>query len=158
MKLNEIPRPAGNRKPKPRKGRGPGSGNGKTAGRGHKGQGARSGAKFRAWFEGGQMPINRRLPKRGFFNRFSVRYQLVNLRDLEVLGDSTQADVIDVAVLAAHGLVKDPSGLVKLLGDGGVSKAFTLVVDKASKAAVAAVEAAGGKVEFTAKPDSESQG
>ena len=155
MKLNEIPRPAGNRKPKPRKGRGPGSGNGKTAGRGHKGQGARSGAKFRAWFEGGQMPINRRLPKRGFFNRFSVRYQLVNLRDLEVLGDTTRADV---AVLAAHGLVKDPSGLVKLLGDGGVSKAFTLVVDKASKAAVAAVEAAGGKVEFTAASESESRG
>lgn len=152
MKLNEIPRPAGNRKPKPRKGRGPGSGNGKTAGRGHKGQGARSGAKFRAWFEGGQMPINRRLPKRGFYNRFSVRYQLVNLRDLEALGDTTQADV---AVFAAHGLVKDPGGLVKLLGDGGVTKAFTLVVDKASKSAVAAIEAAGGKVEFTA--DSENQ-
>lgn len=152
MKLNEIPRPAGNRKPKPRKGRGPGSGNGKTAGRGHKGQKARSGAKFRAWFEGGQMPINRRLPKRGFHNPFTVRYQVVNLRDLEALG-TTKADV---AVLAEHGLVKDPNGLVKLLGDGGVTKAYTLVVDKASKAAVAAIEAAGGKVEFTAASESQS--
>lgn len=154
MKLNEIPRPAGNRKPKPRKGRGPGSGNGKTAGRGHKGQKARSGAKFRPWFEGGQMPINRRLPKRGFFNPFSVRYQVINLRDLDAL---VGVNRVDVTVLAAHGLVKDPNGLVKLLGDGGVSKAYTLVVDRASKAAVAAIEAAGGKVEFTAASASESQ-
>lgn len=147
MKLNEIPRPAGNKKPKPRKGRGPGTGLGKTAGRGHKGQKARSGAKFRAWFEGGQMPVNRRLPKRGFFNRFSVRYQLVNLRDLERLGDLTEADA---KVLAEHGLVKDPGGRVKLLGDGEVTKALTLKVDKASKSAVAAIEAAGGKVEIKA--------
>ncbi|HKK73335.1 MAG TPA: 50S ribosomal protein L15 [Candidatus Krumholzibacteria bacterium] len=156
MKLNEIRRPAGNKKPKPRKGRGPGSGLGKTAGRGHKGQKARSGAKFRAWFEGGQMPVNRRLPKRGFYNRFSVRYQLVNLRDLERLGDVTEADA---AVLAAHGLVKDPRGRVKLLGDGEVNKALTLVVDKASRSAVAAIEAAGGKVEIRAgEPESTNQG
>lgn len=147
MKLNEIPRPAGNKKPKPRKGRGPGTGLGKTAGRGHKGQKARSGAKFRAWFEGGQMPVNRRLPKRGFHNHFSVRYQIVNLRDLERLGDKTEADA---KVLAEHGLVKDPGGRVKLLGDGEVSKALTIVVDKASKSAVAAIEAAGGKVEIKA--------
>jgi large subunit ribosomal protein L15 len=156
MKLNEIRRPAGNKKPKPRKGRGPGTGLGKTAGRGHKGQKARSGAKFRAWFEGGQMPVNRRLPKRGFHNHFTVRYQLVNLRDLERLGDVTEADA---EVLAAHGLVKDPRGRVKLLGDGEVNKALTLVVDKASKSAVAAVEAAGGKVEIRAgEPESTNQG
>ena len=148
MKLNEIPRPAGNKKPKPRKGRGPGSGLGKTAGRGHKGQKARSGAKFRAWFEGGQMPVNRRLPKRGFYNHFTVRYQIVNLRDLERLGDVAEADA---KVLAAHGLVKDPGGRVKLLGDGEVTKSLTLVVDKASKAAVAAIEAAGGKVQIKAE-------
>ncbi len=157
MKLNEIARPAGNKKPKPRKGRGPGSGNGKTAGRGQKGQKARSGAKFRAWFEGGQMPVNRRLPKRGFKNPFTVRYQIVNLRDLEALGDDTTADP---SVLAAHGLVKDGDGLVKLLGDGGVDKAFTLTVHKASKSAVAAIEKAGGKVEIRPihGPENQEQG
>ena len=87
MKLNQIPRPDGYKKPKPPKGRGPGTGNGKTAGKGHKGQKARSGFKARAWFEGGQMPINRRVPKRGFKNPFSKAYQIVNLRDLERLGD-----------------------------------------------------------------------
>jgi large subunit ribosomal protein L15 len=143
MKLNDIARPAGNKKAKPRKGRGPGTGNGKTAGRGHKGQMARSGAKHRAWFEGGQMPVNRRLPKRGFHNPFTVRYQVVNLRDLERVGDVTE---VNAEVLARHGLVKKATAPVKLLGDGAVSRAYTIEVERASRSAIEAVQAAGGTV------------
>lgn len=140
MKLNEIRRPSGYKKPKTRKGRGPGTGNGKTSGRGHKGQLARSGSKQRAWFEGGQMPIQRRLPKRGFKNHFSIEYQVINLRDLEKL-DTAQ---VSSATLWEKGLLKDPEGLVKLLGDGGVTKAYSVEVHKASKSAAAAIAAAGG--------------
>ena len=140
MKLNEIRRPAGNKRPKPPKGRGPGSGNGKTAGRGHKGQLARSGAKHRAWFEGGQMPIQRRLPKRGFKNPFSVEYQVINLRDLEKL-ETTQ---VTLEALWEKGLLKSPDAPVKLLGDGNVSKPYSVEVHKASKSAAAAITAAGG--------------
>jgi large subunit ribosomal protein L15 len=145
MKLNEIPRPEGNKKGKPRKGRGPGTGNGKTAGRGHKGQLARSGAKHRAWFEGGQMPIQRRLPKRGFKNRFAKEFQIVNLRDLDKLGEVTE---ITAENLWECGLVKNPELPVKLLGDGQVSRAYTVTVNKASKSAAEAITAAGGKVEL----------
>jgi len=145
MKLNEIPRPAGNKKSKPRKGRGPGTGNGKTAGRGTKGQLSRSGAKHRAWFEGGQMPIQRRLPKRGFKNPFPKVFQVVNLRDLEKLGDVTE---ISPAVLWEKGLLKNPEQPVKLLGDGQVTKAYTVNVHKASKSAAEAITAAGGKIEL----------
>jgi large subunit ribosomal protein L15 len=143
MKLNEIARPAGNKKAKPRKGRGPGTGNGKTAGKGHKGQMARSGASHRAWFEGGQMPINRRLPKRGFFNPFTVRYQVVNLRDLDRVGEVAE---IDAEVLVRHGLVKSLKSPVKLLGDGAVTRAYNIEVERASKSAIEAIEAAGGSV------------
>lgn len=143
MKLNEIRRPDGNKKKKVRKGRGPGSGLGKTAGRGEKGQKARSGAKFKAWFEGGQMPVNRRLPKRGFTNLFRTRYQIVNVRDLERVGEAAE---IDAKVLAAHGLVKHAGAPVKLLGDGAVSRAYNISVDRASKGAIEAVQAAGGQV------------
>jgi len=143
MKLNEIPRPEGNKRKKPRKGRGPGSGTGKTAGRGEKGQKARSGAKFRPWFEGGQMPVNRRLPKRGFVNLFRNRFQVVNLRDLERVGDVTE---VDAQVLYDHGVIGSPLGPVKLLADGQVSRAYTITVDRASKTAVDAVQAAGGQV------------
>jgi large subunit ribosomal protein L15 len=143
MKLNDIRRPAGNRRPKGRVGRGPGSGNGKTAGKGHKGARARSGFKHRSWFEGGQMPLNRRVPKRGFKNPFTRSYQIVNLRDLERVGELS---TVDGSVLWEKGLIRDPEGLIKLLGDGQVSRAFTVEVDKASKAAVEAIEAAGGKV------------
>lgn len=145
MKLNEIPRPEGNKKAKPRKGRGPGTGNGKTAGRGQKGQLSRSGAKRRAWFEGGQMPIQRRLPKRGFKNHFAKEYQIVNLRDLEKLGDVSE---INPEVLWEHGLLKSPQLPVKLLGDGQVTKAYTVNVHKASKSATEAIAAAGGKIEL----------
>ena len=144
MKLNEIPRPQGNRKPKGRKGRGPGSGNGKTAGRGHKGQMARSGAKHRPWFEGGQMPINRRVPKRGFTNPFSKDYQLVNLRDLARFAED--ANEVNATTLWEVGLVKSPKLPIKLLGAGQVTRAFTVEVDKASKSAAAAIQSAGGSI------------
>ncbi len=145
MKLNEIRRPEGNKRPMVRKGRGSGSGKGKTAGRGEKGQGARSGAKKRAWFEGGQMPLNRRLPKRGFTNPFPNRFQIVNLRDLDRVGDVSP---VTAEVLWEKGLIRDPQKPVKLLGDGQVTVAFQIEVEKASKSAVAAIEAAGGKVQL----------
>jgi large subunit ribosomal protein L15 len=144
MKLNDIHRPEGLKKAKGRKGRGPGSGNGKTAGRGHKGQLARSGAKHRAWFEGGQMPINRRVPKRGFKNPFSKSYQVINLRDLARFAEP--ANEVNATTLWEVGLIKDPQGQVKLLGDGSVSRAFTVEVDKASKSAAEAIRAAGGQI------------
>ena len=143
MKLNEIRRPEGNKKPKPPKGRGPGTGNGKTSGKGHKGQKARSGAKHRAWFEGGQMPINRRLPKRGFTNQFSKDYQIVNLRDLTRFGDGGE---VNPTTLWEKGLVKNPSDPIKLLGDGTVTGSFSVDVDKASKSAAEAIRAAGGQI------------
>lgn len=144
MKLNEIGRPEGNKKPKGRKGRGPGSGNGKTAGRGSKGQLARSGAKHRAWFEGGQMPINRRVPKRGFKNPFAKSYQVVNLRDLSRFADD--ASEVNATTLWEVGLVKSPDLPIKLLGDGQVSRAFSVEVDKASKSAAEAIQSAGGQI------------
>ena len=144
MKLNEIPRPEGLKKAKGRKGRGPGSGNGKTAGRGSKGQMARSGAKHRAWFEGGQMPINRRVPKRGFKNPFAKHYQVVNLRDLTRFGDD--ASEVNPTTLWEVGLINNPNKPVKLLGDGSVERAFTVNVDKASKSATDAIQAAGGQI------------
>ena len=144
LKLNNIGAPKGANRDKKRRGRGPGSGTGKTGGRGHKGQKARSGGGIPPWFEGGQMPLNRRLPKRGFTNIFKKSYQLVNL---DALNDRFEADAkIDAEALAAAGLVKYADRPVKLLGRGGVDKALTIEVDKASKSAVAAVEAAGGSI------------
>lgn len=142
MKLNDIKRPEGLQKAKPRKGRGQGTGNGKTAGRGHKGQRARSGSKIRPWFEGGQMPINRRLPKRGFTNHFRKVYEVVNLKDL----GRVEGSEVDGNTLWQAGLVKSPESKVKLLADGGVDKAYTITVDRASKSAVEAITAAGGSV------------
>lgn len=150
MKLNEIRRPDGNKRPMVRKGRGSGTGKGKTSGRGEKGQGARSGSKKRAWFEGGQMPLNRRVPKRGFTNPFPNRFQVVNLRDLERVGD---ASPVDAKVLWEKGLIRNPAKPVKLLGDGQVAIAYQIEVQKASKSAVAAIEAAGGAVTLSAKKD-----
>jgi len=144
LKLNNIGAPRGANRERKRKGRGPGSGNGKTAGRGHKGQKARSGGGIPPWFEGGQMPLNRRLPKRGFTNIFRKTYQVVNLEGLNRFAEGL---AIDAAVLAGAGLVKHPDRPVKLLGRGQLeTKSLTIKVDKASRSAVAAVEAAGGKV------------
>ncbi len=147
LKLNNIGAPKGANRDKKRRGRGPGSGQGKTGGRGHKGQKARSGGGIPPWFEGGQMPLNRRLPKRGFTNIFKKTFQLVNLDDLDARVEA--GTKVDGAVLAAAGLVKYADRPVKLLGRGKVEKSFQIEVAKASKSAVAAVEAAGGSVTVT---------
>jgi large subunit ribosomal protein L15 len=144
LKLNNLGAPKGANRDKKRRGRGPGSGTGKTGGRGHKGQNARSGGGVPPWFEGGQMPLNRRLPKRGFTNIFKKTFQLVNLDSLEARFDAGAK--VDGEALAEVGLVKYSDRPIKLLGRGKVSKTFQIEVAKASKTAVAAVEAAGGSV------------
>jgi len=127
-----------------RRGRGLGSGLGNTAGRGHKGQQSRSGYKKRAWFEGGQMPIQRRLPKRGFKNIWREEVQIVNLRDLKRL----DASIVEITpeVLAEHGIIRNSARPVKLLGDGEASRAFTVTLSAVSKAADEKIKAAGGTV------------
>lgn len=147
LKLNTIGAPKGANRDKKRRGRGPGSGTGKTGGRGHKGQKARSGGGIPAWFEGGQMPLNRRLPKRGFTNIFKKVFQLVNLDELDARFDADAQ--INGTTLAEVGLIKYPTRPVKLLGRGKVEKSFKIEVAKASKTAVAAIEAAGGSVTVT---------
>ena len=146
LKLNNIGAPKGANRDKKRRGRGPGSGTGKTGGRGHKGQKARSGGGIPPWFEGGQMPLNRRLPKRGFTNIFKKIYQLVNLDDLDA---RLEAGKVDGQAMKDAGLVKYADRPVKLLGRGTVAKTFQVEVARASKSAVAAVEAAGGSVTVT---------
>lgn len=137
-------RPAkGSRRPRKRVGRGPGSGTGKTAGRGHKGKGARSGGNTPAGYEGGQMPLQRRLPKRGFHNPFRRRYTIVKVGQLERFEEGS---VVDAAVLVAAGLVRARKP-VKLLAQGALTRKLTIKVDKASQAARALVLAAGGSVE-----------
>jgi len=128
-----------------RKGRGPGSGNGKTGGRGHKGQGQRSGGGVRPGFEGGQMPLQRRQPKRGFNNyRFATVYATINISDLK----SFEKDaVVDTAALQNIGLVKKTFDGVKLLGNGEINVPLTVKVSACSKSAKEKIEAAGGKIE-----------
>ncbi len=147
LKLNDIGAPKGANREKKRRGRGPASGQGKTSGRGHKGQKARSGGGMPPWFEGGQMPLNRRLPKRGFTNIFKKHYQLVNLDQLDECFEAGEA--VDGSAMALKGLVKYADRPVKLLGRGTVTKQLTLEVTKASQSAVKAVEAAGGTVTVT---------
>lgn len=143
LKLNNIRAPKGARHQRKRKGRGQASGQGKTAGRGHKGQRARSGSGIAPWFEGGQMPLNRRLPKRGFTNIFKQIFQIVNLDDLDRFEAGSKVDPV---ALAASGLIKHANRPVKLLGRGEIARSLQVEVTKASKAAVAAVKAAGGSV------------
>ena len=147
LKLNNLGAPKGANRDKKRRGRGPGSGQGKTGGRGHKGQKARSGGGIPPWFEGGQMPLNRRLPKRGFTNIFKKSYQLVNLDELEARFEA--GSTVDGESLAQAGLVKHADRPIKLLARGKVEKSLQVSVTKASRAAVAAVEAAGGSVTVT---------
>ena len=147
LKLNNLGAPRGANRDKKRRGRGPGSGQGKTGGRGHKGQKARSGGGIPPWFEGGQMPLNRRLPKRGFTNIFKKSYQLVNLDDLDARFEAGSR--VDGETLAQAGLVKYADRPIKLLARGKVEKPLQVAVAKASRAAVAAVEAAGGSVTVT---------
>ena len=142
MKLHDLSPAKGSTKDKKRVGRGPGSGLGKTAGRGHKGQKSRSGYKSRPGFEGGQMPLVRRLPKRGFTNIFRVEYSIINVRTLETMAETE----ITPEVLLEHHLVHKGRP-VKILGDGDLSKAVTVKAHKFSKTAREKIEAAGGSCE-----------
>ncbi len=140
---NLSPQP-GSTKQKKRLGRGQGTGHGKTAGRGHKGYKSRSGSSIRPGFEGGQMPLHRRLPKRGFTNIFKTQYAVVNVQDLERFANDT---VVDRSVLVENGLIAKKDLPIKLLGTGEISKKLVIKVDKISETARTKVEAAGGKVE-----------
>ena len=144
MKLNELKPAAGSAKDAWRKGRGAGSGNGKTAGKGHKGQNARSGGGVRPGFEGGQLPLYRKLPKRGFKNRFAVNYAVVNVAALNRFEDGA---VVDVEVLKAAKLVRKELDGVKILGNGELTKKLTVKATVFSATAKEKIEAAGGKTE-----------
>jgi large subunit ribosomal protein L15 len=147
MRLDELKPAAGSNKKRKRVGRGDGSGHGKTSGRGHKGQGARSGGNVQPGFEGGQMPLQRRLPKRGFHNISRVEMTVVNLGQLEVLLDGTEATP---ETLVAQGLVNGKNRRIKILGDGSLSKALTVRAHGFSAKAKEKIEAAGGKAELIA--------
>ena len=144
MKLHELQPAAGSAKANWRKGRGPGSGNGKTAGKGHKGQNARSGGGVRPGFEGGQFPIYRQHPKRGFNNYFAQNYAIVNVEDLNRFVDGT---VVDMEVLLATKIVRKPMDGLKVLGNGELTKKLTVKAAVFSATAKEKIEAAGGKVE-----------
>lgn len=146
--LSALHPPAGSRKPRKRVGRGPGSGHGKTATRGTKGQKARSGGKVAPGFEGGQMPLARRLPKRGFTNIFKVVYQEVNVRDLNAFAPQT---VVTPEVLQAAGKIKSVHRPVKILGDGELHVPLTVYADKFSRRAREKIVAAGGTAEERAR-------
>lgn len=143
--LSNLSPAPGSKFPRKRVGRGPGSGNGKTAGRGHKGAQSRSGFKFKRGFEGGQMPLHRRVPKRGFTNIFRTEYDVVNLDQLEAAFD--QGATVTVETLREHGLVGSRQSLVKILGRGELTKALTVHAHKFSGKAAEKVAAAGGKAE-----------
>ena len=145
MKIHDLAPAEGSRKKRKRIGRGPGSGHGKTSCRGHKGQKARSGGGPAPGFEGGQMPLHRRLPKRGFTNLFRSEYATLNIKALDRFEANT---TVDVDVLRQAGLVKKVKDGVKLLGEGEVKKPLIVKVHKASISAVQKIEAAGGKVEL----------
>ena len=144
MRLNELSPAAGSKKSKNRKGRGVGSGNGKTAGRGTKGYNSRSGGGVRPEYEGGQMPIHRRLPKRGFTNIFKKKIVTINIRDLKRFESGS---VVDETVLIGCGLVKGARDGIKLLGYGDIDYPLTIKVNTVSKNAKQKIEAAGGNVE-----------
>ena len=145
MKLHELSPAAGSTKERKRIGRGAGSGQGKTAGKGHKGQKARAGRGMRAGFEGGQMPLQRRLPKRGFNNIFRKEIVAVNVADLEAKFEN--GAVVDVESLKQVGLVKNSFDGIKILGNGELSKKLTVKADAFSESAKQKIEAAGGNAE-----------
>ncbi len=143
MDLSQLRPAKGSTKNKKRRGRGEGSGLGVTAGRGHKGYGSRGGSKKRAWFEGGQMPLQRRLPKFGFTNTNKVAFQVVNVEDLELLKD---VDTITKDVLLEAGLIRKMNIPVKVLGGGNLERKITVEVDAVSKSAKEKIEKLGGSV------------
>lgn len=143
MELHDLKPPEGSKRTRRRVGRGPGSGLGKTSGRGHKGQGSRSGARKRVGNEGGQMPLHRRLPKFGFTNIFRKEFQIVNVADLARCGSGD----IDGEALVKAGLVKNTKTPIKILGNGEIDRAYSVKAAAFSKSAIAKIEAAGGKAE-----------
>ncbi|MDP4118254.1 MAG: 50S ribosomal protein L15 [Bacillota bacterium] len=144
MRLHELSPAPGSTKEAKRKGRGVGTGNGKTAGKGHKGQNARSGGGVRPGFEGGQMPLYRRLPKRGFHNIFAKEYIEVNVADLNSFENGT---VITAEVLKESGIISRIKDGVAVLGNGEITKKVTVKAAKFTKSAIVKIEAAGGKAE-----------
>ena len=144
MKLHELSPAPGSVKESYRKGRGPGSGNGKTAGKGHKGQNARSGGGVRPGFEGGQLPLYRKLPKRGFKNHFAVEYAIVNVEALNVFEDG---ETVNLDKLMAAGIISKPLDGLKVLGNGEITKKLTVEASIFSASAKEKIEAAGGKTE-----------
>lgn len=142
--LHNLKVPQGAHKRKKLLGRGPGSGHGKTSTRGSKGQTSRAGRDFYAGFEGGQTPLIRRMPKRGFTNRFKKEYQLVNLDDLKVIKDLS----ITPDLLEEKGLIKDKSKAIKILGDGDLNSAVTVCAHAFSKTAAQKIQKSGGKIEI----------
>lgn len=144
MKLHELSPAAGSVKESKRIGRGHGSGNGKTAGKGHKGQKARAGRGMRAGFEGGQMPLQRRIPKRGFNNIFAEEWVAINVAALEVFEDGA---TVDAAALAQKGIIKKANLPIKVLGAGNLTKKLTVKLNAFSASATEKIGAAGGKAE-----------
>ena len=144
MKIHELHPALGSVKESKRIGRGHGSGNGKTAGKGHKGQKARAGHGMRPGFEGGQMPLQRRVPKRGFNNIFAEEYAIINVAALEVFDDGA---VVDIATLLKKGIIKKTDKAVKVLGNGKLSKKLTVKELNFSETAKQKIEAVGGTVE-----------
>jgi large subunit ribosomal protein L15 len=145
MRINQLKPPTGAIKKRKRVGRGPGSGHGKTSCRGHKGSNSRSGGGVPPGYEGGQMPLKRRLPKRGFHNIFKKRVATINIKDLARFEEGS---VVDVQALINAGVVKRPAAGIKVLGEGKVSHSLTVRVHFYSNAAKEKIEAAGGKVEI----------
>lgn len=146
MKLHQLSPAPGSVSERKRVGRGHGSGHGKTAGKGHKGQKARAGRGVRIGFEGGQMPLQRRIPKRGFVNIFKTRYAVVNIADLNEFEDGA---VVDAQAMIDAGLVNKLYDGIKVLGNGEIKKSLTVKAAAFSKAARAKIEAAGGKAEVS---------
>ncbi|MCJ7602185.1 MAG: 50S ribosomal protein L15 [Desulfobulbaceae bacterium] len=144
LSLSNLSPQKGSTKQRKRLGRGPGSGHGKTAGRGHKGFKARSGSGVKPGFEGGQMPLQRRLPKRGFNNIFRKEFAVVNVKDLDKLEAGAK---VDRQALVAAGLIRANDNFVKILGEGELTKKFTVAVDKVSESARKKIENAGGTIE-----------
>lgn len=145
MRLGDLKPALGAHKTRKRIGRGMGSGHGKTSCRGHKGQGSRSGGGVRPGFEGGQMPLARRIPKRGFTNKFKKHFQVVNLKALKVFD---KKEVVDAKRLKEHGLIKKLQRPVKILGDGELSTPLTITAHSFTKSAREKIEKAGGKAEL----------
>jgi len=144
MKLEDLQPAAGSKRRDKRVGRGVGSGHGKTSCKGHKGQKARSGGTKGPAFEGGQMPLQRRLPKRGFKNHFSVEFAIINLKDINTLKDM---DIITPEALLEKGVIKDLKSGLKVLGEGEIQRPVTIKADAFSASALAKIAAAGGKAE-----------